>query len=239
MTQEPQTIEISEEASKLHNIWRDADVGLFLRKFNAPLGARILVVGAHDEGLASILQDVGFKVTGVDLRPYDKKLPRCNYNFIQGDFCEMDRFSFSEGCDRNEEPVFEPFDFFVSISTIEHFGMKAYGETRFRPYYDIIAMRRAWELLREGGRAYITVPFAGSYNEVWPHWRVYDLASAQLRLVQDFNLLDIEAFISGDVVIDDRLRKAGECLSPKEAMGYHGAPPHVTTILTMEKVSIK
>lgn len=204
----------------------DVDTAVFLDNFFAPYGANVLVIGAHDEPSANILADSGFKVVGIDLRGYDEELPPCNYTFLKGDFCDL-------------PPWFQAqsvgwFDAFVAVSAIEHFGMGAYGD-RIDRYYDVVAMRKAWEYLRPGGRAFVTVPFGGHYLEVLPHWRVYDLPSARERLVQRFALERVAAATAHDTIIDSRLAKLGEPLTAEQVARFSGIPPSVSALLIMKK----
>ena len=204
----------------------DADTQAVARIFDEPEGSRVLEVGAHDEPLSNILADLGFDVTGVDLREYDSKLPKCNYRYLRQDFCDAQ-------CLKDEKP----FDIFVSISCIEHFGLGTYQEGMFRCYYDVLAMRKAWELLKEGGSVYITVPFGKDYIENMPHWRVYDNQSVLDRIVQDFDIVGGFVFISGKCFIGEELCDIGHPITIEQAKQYCGVPPHVSILLKMTKTS--
>lgn len=205
----------------------DYDTALFLTHWDEPEGSKVLCVGCREESVPNMLSAAGYDVTGVDLREYDPAMPPCNYNHVRGDFCTLPlRESYCN------------FDVFVSISTIEHFGMDAYGEGHKHAYYDVLGMRRAWELLRIGGHAFVTVPFAGAFKEVWGHWRVYDTLSLQLRLVQDFELTGIFCIVAADCEIGGELRKAGSSLTAEEAYNYGGEPPHLSALIRMTKVPV-
>jgi len=205
----------------------DVDVLLLARSFGAPRGSKVLVVGAHDEPTANILTDCGFEVIGMDLRSYDKRLPPCNYTHIQGDFCNLPREFMAEHL--------STFDVFVCLSAIEHFGMSAYGEGTIHTYYDVIAMHTAWRLLKDSGVAYVSVPMGSHYLEVWPNWRVYNLETALQRLGQDFRLDQIVTATAADVLIDNRIHKAGQRLYDFERDRYSGIPPHVSSLLVWYK----
>lgn len=207
----------------------DVDAYALLLNFDVPEGGRVLCVGCHDEATANILADSGFKVTGVDLREYDKRLPPCNYEYIRRDFCEMDMCDF-----------YEQFDAFVSLSAIEHFGFNTYEEGNPHRYYDVIAMRKAWEFLKEGGIAYITVPFGKRYVEKPPHWRVYDEQSLFERLAQDFAVLGAVFFCSAPVEVGGELKSTANALSIEQAREYDNVDvPHVTVLLVLKKVPVK
>ncbi len=208
---------------------KDMDAALFTMAYDEPCPSRVLVVGAHDEPTANMLADMGNDVTGVDMRGYDNKLmSACNYRFHRGDFCDPELFRHS----------LEDFDVFVSLSTIEHFGMGAYREGPISIYYDVLAMRKAWELLKYGGKAYITVPTGSQFMEVWPHWRIYDLHSLRDRLIQDFKPLTIYASTADDITINGKTKKKGEMLTEEEVSSYSGIPPSVSTLVVMEKVRV-
>lgn len=219
---------VSSEVRTKYGVF-DVDVAIFLDTFVAEEGSKILVVGAHDESVANMLSECGFDVTGVDLREYDKNLPPPNYRWVRGDFCDPDLFNAENGC----------YDVFVCLSALEHFGMGSYREGKVHRYYDVIAMRKAWELLRVGGRAYVTVPFGGSFIEVWPHWRVYDLDSARNRLVQDFELLKIDAISAGDNVVKGRKLGWGQKVPLEDLPGILTATPSVSTLMVMEKTETR
>ena len=206
----------------------DYDTCIFLEFFKERPGSKILVVGAHDEPSANMLAEMGHNVTGIDLREYDKDLPPCNYTFLRGDFCGMDLSGLGK------------FDVFVALSCIEHFGMGTYKEGPQHRYYDVVAMRRAWEMLKDGGHAYVTIPMCGYFNEVWPHWRTYDLNSVKERLVQDFALVDLKGVVSGNLMLPDgRMKKAGEGLTTEELKTFTGMPPHYSALMFLEKVPVK
>ena len=208
----------------------DADVAIFLEHFEPPqTGNRLLAVGCHDEATANILAACGFDVTGIDLRESDPMLPPCNYHYVRHDFCAMPEGSLVE----------KSFDAFVSLSAIEHFGFGTYNEGGLvHRYYDVLAMHYAWRMLREGGKAYITVPFGHEFLEVVPHWRVYNETSVWNRLVQDFLVEGLVFFVSGEAQVNGRLRKIGELLTFAEAFTYSGSPPHITVLVIMKKVPV-
>lgn len=211
----------------------DPDVGLFVDHFDEPEGSRILVVGAHDEPTANMLADAGCSVVGLDLRPYDSSLPPCNYRFRQFDFCDstVSHYGWWYG---------QP-EVFVSLSAVEHFGLGTYNEGPRHAYYDVIAMRKAWELLKEGGRAYVTVPFGGSFCEMTPHWRVYDEVSLNERVVQDFRL-DLLTMRAGEDILESHgnvLWKQGTPMSMEDAKQMPPGCPFVSALLVMTKVKVE
>jgi len=205
----------------------DADAAVFLDLFDEPAGSRILEVGAHEEPLANILSECGFAVTGVDLREYDEKMSHRNYDYLRCDFCDLPDEFMGKNIGR--------FDCAIAISCIEHFGLSTYGEGPLMPLYDVVAMRAIWQLLREGGTAYLTVPFAAHYLEVVPHWRIYSYSALAHRLVQDFNVLLMGFVVADDVEIRGTKKRRGDAITFEDAFTYVGMLPHVSVILKMVK----
>lgn len=208
----------------------DVDAALLMDHFAIPSGSKVLVVGAHDEPTANMLSEAGLTVYGVDLREYDSRLPPCNYTYLQHDFCDLPLSFIAEHQGT--------FDAVIALSCIEHFGMSTYQEGPIHPYYDVVAMRKVYEFLKPGGHAYVSVPFGGYYLEIWPHWRVYDLASVAMRLVQDLGMMNIICASSGKFQLDGREVKIRECLSVEEASKFSGIPPHVSALLILQKYPI-
>jgi len=61
------------------------------------------------------LASSGFRVTGIDVRPY--ALKHSNFVFVQGDIC-------------HHQLELERFQAIVALSTIEHIGLGFYGDPR-------------------------------------------------------------------------------------------------------------
>ena len=213
----------------------DYDTAVFLRVFDEVPG-RLIEVGAHDEPVANMLTECGFDVTGVDLREYnpdqdmgDKREVehKCNYKYIRSDFCNLPK-----------EYLFDnygKFDCVVSLSAIEHFGLNTYGEGPYHTQYDIIAMRTIWHLLKDGGAAYITVPYGKSYAEVVPHYRVYDHRSIVYRLASDFDVVTGMVFVADKVEINGRTIKPLDYISLEEANSYDEKLAHLSVLIKMIK----
>lgn len=198
----------------------DVDLEIFLAEFDEPDGSSVLVLGAHDEPSTSMLADSRMVVTSVDLREYDQTPPRYNHRHIIGDFLT--------------KPWAQWFNCFVSLSTVEHIGMGTYGDRRHR-YGDVIAMRYAYDLLKPGGRAYITVPFGGEFKEIANHWRVYDLQSARERLVQDFELQQLSCAVAESVFVEHQKIDPGEPFRLDLILGNRIGLPNVSALLVLKK----
>jgi hypothetical protein len=150
----------------------DVDTQMFFRYFNSENIQSILEVGANEEPSAAILTDNGFDVTGVDLREHDPKYP-VNFTRIKDDFVKL---ASSLG----------KFDCAFSTSAIEHFGLNVYGSD-VDPNYDIKAMSLMYDVLKDNGTCYITVPY-GKYFIEDTDWRVYNSEKLQERIVGNFKV---------------------------------------------------
>ncbi|KAA3613673.1 MAG: class I SAM-dependent methyltransferase [Calditrichaeota bacterium] len=103
---------------------------------------RILDFGCVEDLLPIHLASLGYKVTGMDFRPYPFK--HKNFNFIQQDILSW-------------EPPKEEFDTVISISTIEHVGLSTYGDPESNDG-DKVAVKKLMHSLRKGGDFIITLP---------------------------------------------------------------------------------
>lgn len=117
---------------------------------------KILDFGCVEDMLPIHLASLGYEVTGMDFRPYSFEHP--DFTFIQADILQWD-------------PPLAEFDTIVSISTIEHVGLSAYGDP-VREDGDKVAVRKLWQALKPGGELIITVP-AGE-KRIEPGMRIYD-----------------------------------------------------------------
>jgi hypothetical protein len=204
----------------------DIDRELFLSVFDEPPGSKVLVVGAHDDFADRMLAESDFDVTAIDLRQQDRPFQAPNYRYIRTDFCTW--------------VPDKTFDVFVALSALEHFGLTTYDEGRLHRYYDVVAMRKAWECLRERGKAYVSVPVGGVYVELPGEWRVYDLESIQSRLQQDFDFISILAQVAGPIVLTNgEVKNLGDpCEIETIRRNCYGSP-HITGLIVMEKVPMK
>jgi SAM-dependent methyltransferase len=113
----------------------------------------ILDVGCCESKLAETLAKLGvFKeVWGIDIRAY----PNAPFRFIQEDI-------------RRTSLPTEHFDQIVAISTIEHVGMKAYGNDWLDPVHgDRMAILEMYRILADRGSMYITLPYGKSMGDYW------------------------------------------------------------------------
>jgi SAM-dependent methyltransferase len=134
----------------------------------------ILDIGCSESVLPLELAHLGFKVWGIDQRPYPLTHP--NLRFVRGDCCQM---CFPSG----------GFDVAISLSTLEHVGLGAYGDPRHEAG-DEAAAREILRVLKPGGKLIITAPF-GRACTTWQ--RVYDSAGLA-KLVSGFHVEEIQHY---------------------------------------------
>lgn len=227
-------MKIPEEILSKYSI-TDEDTAFFIRAFDEPENLKILEVGAHDEPVANMLTDCGHSVIGVDLREYNPNQdiqesghkPECNYTYLRHDFCDLPVGFIKQHIGT--------FDVVISISAIEHFGLGTYGEGNPQYFYDVLAVRQAWQLLKEKGVFYLTVPFGGVHRDNFPHWRIYDQHTALRQLVQDFTVERCDVFIAGPIQLGSRLANVGDPITWSEIASYTGNIPHLSLLLKLRK----
>jgi SAM-dependent methyltransferase len=191
---------------------------------------RVLEVGANDNKLATMLIKSNFEVVSTDLKEYEGKE---NNNFWEhlhfvGDFC--DQKWFKESLKIECLGYLQPFDLIYSVSAIEHFGLGAYGEGFYKPYYDVIACRYIYDLLKPGGVAYISVPYGGRFVEYGNHWRVYSDSELRGRIVQDFKV-EWTRFR----VVEWNLPNCGQEPSQSYIQSLVNGEPYVSVLLKLRK----
>lgn len=117
----------------------------------------ILDVGCVSSRLPLHLAALGYTVHGIDVRPYPLEVT--GFHFHQADVLTW------------EPPV--QFDAITAVSTIEHFGLGRYGDSRGEAL-DRKLVRRLATWAKPGGSVLVTLPF-GRAGETSLH-RVYDTA---------------------------------------------------------------
>lgn len=118
--------------------------------------SRILDFGCVEDTLPIHLAALGYNVTGMDFRPYP--FTHKNFDFIQKDILSWD-------------PPYEEFDTVISISTIEHVGLSAYGDPECNDG-DKIAIEKLIQSLTNDGELIITLPAGKTCIE--RGMRIYD-----------------------------------------------------------------
>lgn len=143
------------------------------RTLRKPSDGYVLEFGSTDSKLALELASLGYRMVGIDLRPWFLKHP--NLRLYQGDIFNT----------RLEEA---PFDAIIAVSAIEHVGLGAYGEPkRTEDRVDYQLTRLFYELLVPDGQLIMTVPFGK--RKITPRYRIYDSKSLHEILI-DFDIVE-------------------------------------------------
>lgn len=134
--------------------------------------ARVLDIGGAESTFSLSAASLGYRVTAVDLHPLPYSHP--DLEDVVGRFEDWD-------------PGATRFSAAFLISTIEHFGLGAYGEAPGEKGADRAAVERVGELLEDEGFLVLTTPYGtASVNELE---RVYDDEGLE-ALLKDWTVLD-------------------------------------------------
>lgn len=151
-----------------------------LRKFDEPLGTHGLEIGASEEWLCAILTQYGYFMTGIDARPF---VAPAHEGLIPDDRVLKPIWHQYQMSIHNFSPDVL-FDFAISVSAIEHFGLHFYAGDGLPADGDSITMDRAQMWVKPGGRFYLTVPIGTSM--VTDHWRRYSKKELQQRIIRSW-----------------------------------------------------
>lgn len=141
-----------------------------------PSGARILDVGAAESTVSLSLASLGYRVTALDPRGYSLAHP--NLKVSRNGLEDL--------------PANDRYDAVVCLSTIEHLGIGSYALEKGADL-DIVALRRAREVLEPKGLLVLTTPCA-STARVDALQRVYDGAGLQ-RLLEGWEVMSTEYLV--------------------------------------------
>jgi len=141
-------------------------------EYPLPDWKRVLDVGCADSQLCNCLSQLGYDVYGIDIRPVAHSQ---GWNFSQEDI-------------RNNHFVNDYFDQILAISTIEHIGLKAYGNTVLDSQGDLKAMFHIKRILRPNGNLILTLPYSDHPNDYW--LRYYQKATVR-KLIEGFTCLNV------------------------------------------------
>lgn len=110
--------------------------------------------------LPTVLTQMGFEYHGIDMRPFSLEWPGYIHHV-----CNVlkENLPFSDNS----------IDYAISVSTIEHVGIGAYGDAERDEQGDRLAIKEMARVLKPAGSLLVTVPFAAEYS-VRPHQRTYN-----------------------------------------------------------------
>ncbi|OGR42746.1 MAG: hypothetical protein A2X35_02000 [Elusimicrobia bacterium GWA2_61_42] len=165
-----------------------------------PAPCKVLDFGSTSSPLVLEMASIGYKVTGVDLRPYGFTHP--NLEFYIGDFAE-----------RRSDP--DAYDAVTAVSSVEHCGLESYGaSTKESGDKKIVGLFR--KILKPKGVLLLTVPYGRrGENE---GYRVYDKERLE-DLLEGFELRQKLLYAWNPeeqwVLSDESGLKDVDCLGPR------------------------
>jgi hypothetical protein len=121
-----------------------------------PSGTRVLDVGGAESTVGLSLAALGLDVTVVDPREHPLGHPNLRHERRRLDELKPEA----------------PFDAALALSSVEHFGLEGYDNTRADPRLDVDALRRLHDLVRPHGLLVLTVPYGERSVDAFQ--RVYD-----------------------------------------------------------------
>ncbi len=136
--------------------------------------AKILDFGVTSSWLSIRLASLGYKVTGLDMRPYEFSHP--NINLIRGDLFETDLPK-------------EEFDAVLVVSTLEHVGLdeQKYGKDADGRTLEILS-----QSLKKRGRLFLTLPYGK--EAFLPSHRVYSKNRLKKIIPKNLNIKKISYY---------------------------------------------
>ena len=143
---------------KTHGVFSERFVEYVWVLENLIKKGKVLEVGCVESELPQILSEYpDLEIYGIDIRPYVNPL----FKF----FLEDARSTrFGNGT----------FDQVLCVSSIEHFGLLWYGETKLDPEADVKAAREIYRILKSSATLILTVPFGTGQ----PNWyRTYNTST--------------------------------------------------------------
>lgn len=176
---------------------------------------KVLDVGCCTSRLPIQLASMGYKVWGIDIRPYNFQ----HRNFI---------FQRSNVLNLPFENDF--FDVITAISTIEHIGLGSYGDANIIPNGDRRAVKELIRVLKPNGQIILTFPFGKHF--VGPKYRVYNWKDVK-KLIYPMKIKSAKFFIRerGEWLPSDR----GEA----ETLDSSTLPVNAMVFLDLRKESQK
>lgn len=163
----------------------------------------ILEIGHVASSMSLELASLGHSVVGIDLRSYPFEHP--NLESLMGDFLKYD--------------FKKSFDFIYSLSTIEHFGFtKRYDNKEdIDNHLDEEAFTKIASLLKDSGRAIISVPYAQKISpNTW--FRIYTRQDLRARLEKHFKILSSQFYQRRDNHWTESLDTSSDPISARDGV---------------------
>jgi len=136
---------------------RIVEIPFVHRNLPYPFRGRLLDVGYRESEIIYEMASLGFDTWGIDIRPSVAEYPGVHY--VQGDVI---KYPFEA----------KSFDVVIGLSTVEHIGLIAYGNSAKDPDGDLHALQAIHRILKPTGRLLLTIPFGKRGATNW--YRVYD-----------------------------------------------------------------
>lgn len=162
---------------------RIVEVPFVHRNLPYPFRGRLLDVGYRESEIIYETASLGFETWGIDIRPPMAEYPGVQY--VQGDII---KYPFAAGS----------FDVVIALSTVEHIGLMAYGNTAKDPEGDVHALQAIHRILKTSGRLILTVPFGKRGRTDW--YRVYDHQALEALLSGSGFVVETEDYWSKEGV---------------------------------------
>jgi len=136
---------------------RIVEIPFVHRTLPYPFRGRLLDVGYRESEIIYEMASLGFDTWGIDIRPSVAEYPGVHY--VQGDVI---KYPFEA----------KSFDVVIALSTVEHIGLMAYGNSAKDPDGDLHSLQAIHRILKPTGRLLLTIPFGKRGATNW--YRVYD-----------------------------------------------------------------
>ena len=137
------------------------EIGNLIKTMVPVKDKNVLVIGSETPWIEAILLAEGAgNITTLEYRAIEPNHPQIK-TVLPADLAEL--------VATNQIPNFEAM---VTFSSIEHSGLGRYGD-QLNPWGDLIAMARAWCVMRPGGRAIVSVPVSSKDTVCFNAHRMY------------------------------------------------------------------
>ena len=137
------------------------EIGNLIRTLVPVKDKHVLVIGSEVPWIEAILLAEGAgNITTLEYRAIEPNHPQIK-TLLPADLAEL--------VATNQIPN---FDAMVTFSSLEHSGLGRYGD-QLNPWGDLIAMARAWCVMRPGGRAIVGIPVTSDDTVCFNAHRMY------------------------------------------------------------------